>query len=434
MWRIYIESFIGLFFLFIVSLFAFDFFVYQLNPDYDYVLEDMHAAALHHALNTLSEPQGSAFTAQLLANYADTTASILNIVPLDNAPNEVKHYFAMPPPPHPYSFYDEERALWLTFPNSESFYHIAPDEGALVRQKIAFSDSLFFVFTAIGFMIYSSWLIWFISRRTRALQRATAEFAKGNLNVRAPTNSGNKVGKMNESFNEMADKISQLITSNRTLTQAVAHDLRTPIFRIQWQAEILHEEADTPALKEKIASIIEDTEEMEQLVDALLYFAKVGRQDAPLNRENICAQPFVTQLVERLPNPQHRQIDVAVDPNISFLADKILLKRAIENVLANAMRYSRSKMAVHCFQHKQTVQIVIEDDGPGVPEQYRERLFEPFFSIDPSRNKANMGHGLGLAIVKLIIEKHDGHAAFEEPSSSGARVVLTFPYLGADNQ
>ncbi len=111
MWRIYIESFIGLFFLFIVSLFAFDFFVYQLNPDYDYVLEDMQAAALHHALNTLSEPQGNAFTAQLLANYADTTASILNIVPLDNAPNEVKNYFALNPPPHPYSFYDEERAL-----------------------------------------------------------------------------------------------------------------------------------------------------------------------------------------------------------------------------------------------------------------------------------------------------------------------------------
>ncbi|MEZ9523973.1 ATP-binding protein [Enterovibrio norvegicus] len=434
MWRIYIESFIGLFFLFIVSLFAFDFFVYQLNPDYDYVLEDMQAAALHHVINTLSEPQGSEFTAQLLTNYAESTASTLNIVSVDLAPQEVQNYFAQSPPPHPFSFYDEDRALWLTFPDSSTFYHIAPDQTAQVRQKIEFSDALFFVFTAIGFLIYSSWIIWFIGRRMRALQHATAEFAKGNLSVRAPTNSGSKVGKMNESFNEMADKISRLITSNRSLTQAVAHDLRTPIFRIQWQAEILHEEAKSPALKQKLASIIEDTEEMEQLVDALLYFAKMGRQDAPLSKENIVAQPFIEHLVKRLPNPENRQMDILVDPNISFIADKTLLKRAIDNVLVNAMRYSVSRVTVHCSQDAQTVKIIIEDDGPGVPKQFRERIFEPFFSVDPSRNKANMGHGLGLAIVKLIVEKHRGFATFEENPTGGAKLVLTFPNHDADNQ
>ncbi|MDD1793422.1 ATP-binding protein [Enterovibrio makurazakiensis] len=434
MWRIYIESFIGLFFLFIVSLFAFDYFVYQLNPDYDYILEDMQAAALHHVLSTLSEPQGSEFTAQLLANYAESTASTLNIVATDVAPKEVQNYFAQDPPPHPYSFYDDNRALWLTFAHSDTFFHIAPDDTNLVRQKIEFSDSLFFVFTAFGFLIYSSWLIWFIGRRTRALQHVTAEFAKGNLNVRAPTNSGSRVGKMNESFNEMAEKISQLITSNRSLTQAVAHDLRTPIFRIQWQAEILHEEATSPALKQKLASIIEDTEEMEQLVDALLYFAKVGRQDVPINKEDIPAQPFIAHLVERLPNPQNRQIDAKIDHDISFWADKTLLKRAIENVLVNALRYSVSSVIVRCSQHAQIIKITIEDDGPGIPEQFRERLFEPFFSIDPSRNKSNMGHGLGLAIVKLIIEKHDGKATFEEGSTGGAKLVLTIPNHDTDNQ
>ncbi|WP_394209144.1 ATP-binding protein [Enterovibrio calviensis] len=434
MWRIYIESFIGLFFLFIVSLFAFDFVVYQLNPDYDNVLEDMQAAAVHRVLSTLSEPQGSEFTAQLLANYAESTASTLNMVPVDVAPKEVRDYFAQNSPPHPYSFHDDDRALWLIFPDSNTFYQIAPDETAMVRQKIDFSDSLFFVFIAVGFLIYSSWLIWFIGRRTRALQHVTAEFAKGNLNVRAPTNSGSKVGKMNESFNEMADKISQLITSNRSLTQAVAHDLRTPIFRIQWQAEIIHEETHSPALKKKIASIIEDTEEMEQLVDSLLYFAKVGRQDAPLNKEEIAARPFITHLIARLPNPQNRQIDAMVDPDIVFMADKTLLKRAIVNVLVNAMRYSVSRVTVHCSQHAQTIKIIVEDDGPGIPEPFRERVFEPFFSVDPSRNKANMGHGLGLSIVKLIVEKHDGQATFEEGSTGGAKLVLTIPNPGSDNQ
>ncbi|WP_028025717.1 ATP-binding protein [Enterovibrio calviensis] len=434
MWRIYIESFAGLFVLFIVSLFAFEFFVYRLNTDYDYVLEDMQAAALHSVIVSISESQGSEFTTQLLTHYAESTASKLNIVSANLAPKEVQSYFAQSLPPHLYSFHDDDRALWLTFPDSDTFYHIAPDETSLVRQNIDISDALFFVFITVGFLIYSSWLIWFIGRRMRALQHVTAEFAKGNLNVRAPTNSGNKVGKMNESFNEMADKISQLITSNRSLTQAVAHDLRTPIFRIQWQAEILHEEADSPTLKQKLASIIEDTEEMEQLVDALLYFAKVGRQDIPLNKEDIAVLPYIASMVERLPNPHHRHIDVAIDPDISFLADKTLLKRAIENVLSNAMRYSVSTITVRCYRHAQAINIVVEDDGPGVPAQFRERIFEPFFSVDPSRNKANMGHGLGLAIVKLIIEKHDGHATFEESPSGGARLVLTLPDTDADKQ
>nr|WP_269809286.1 hypothetical protein [Enterovibrio nigricans] len=90
MWRIYIESFVGLLFLFIVSLFAFDFFVYKLNPDYDYILEDMQAAAFQHVISTLSEPQDSEFRAQLLDNYAESTASTLNIVPVMWSPKRCR--------------------------------------------------------------------------------------------------------------------------------------------------------------------------------------------------------------------------------------------------------------------------------------------------------------------------------------------------------
>ncbi|EOD79674.1 Sensory histidine kinase in two-component regulatory system with RstA [Grimontia indica] len=427
MWRIYIESFIGLFVLFIVSSFAFNLFVYELTTDYDYVLEDMEAAAFQNLVNTLHEQHDDKAIKQLLAEYAQSTANTLNLVHADNIPAEVKDYFSGNNIPHPFSFLDENRGLWFTLSDSPNFYHLAPDIETLVRQKIEFSDSLFFVFILGGFLVYSTWLIWFLSRRVRVLQRVTADFAKGNLNARAPTNSGSKVGKLNDSFNEMADKISLLITSNRSLTQAVAHDLRTPIFRIQWQAELIKEEAQSEELRKKVTSIIEDTEEMEQLVDELLYFAKIGRQDRSLTKETLPAAPFIQHLVERLPNRQNREIEVIIEPDISLLADKPLLKRAIENILTNAVRYAESTVTVICQQNGNTTQIIVEDDGPGIPEEYRESVFEPFFSVDPSRNKANMGHGLGLAIVKLIVEKHDGHAVFEESAKGGAKLIVTIP-------
>ncbi|USH05427.1 HAMP domain-containing protein [Grimontia kaedaensis] len=427
MWRIYIESFIGLFVLFIVSSFAFNFFVYELTTDYDYMLEDMEAAAFQNLVNTLDEQHDDTAIKQLLAEYAKSTANTLNLVHADNIPAEVKDYFSGDNIPHPFSFLDENRGLWFTLSDSPSFYHLAPDIETLVRQKIEFSDSLFFVFILGGFLVYSTWLIWFLSRRVRVLQSVTADFAKGNLNARAPTNSGSKVGKLNDSFNEMADKISLLITSNRSLTQAVAHDLRTPIFRIQWQAELIKEEAQSEELRKKVTSIIEDTEEMEQLVDELLYFAKIGRQDRSLTKEAFLALSFIQHLVERLPNRENREIELVIEPDISLLADKPLLKRAIENILTNAVRYAESTVKVICQQNGRSSQIIVEDDGPGIPDEYRESVFEPFFSVDPSRNKANMGHGLGLAIVKLIVEKHDGHAVFEESTKGGAKLILTIP-------
>ncbi|WP_239643973.1 ATP-binding protein [Grimontia indica] len=387
----------------------------------------MEAAAFQNLVNTLHEQHDDKAIKQLLAEYAQSTANTLNLVHADNIPAEVKDYFSGNNIPHPFSFLDENRGLWFTLSDSPNFYHLAPDIETLVRQKIEFSDSLFFVFILGGFLVYSTWLIWFLSRRVRVLQRVTADFAKGNLNARAPTNSGSKVGKLNDSFNEMADKISLLITSNRSLTQAVAHDLRTPIFRIQWQAELIKEEAQSEELRKKVTSIIEDTEEMEQLVDELLYFAKIGRQDRSLTKETLPAAPFIQHLVERLPNRQNREIEVIIEPDISLLADKPLLKRAIENILTNAVRYAESTVTVICQQNGNTTQIIVEDDGPGIPEEYRESVFEPFFSVDPSRNKANMGHGLGLAIVKLIVEKHDGHAVFEESAKGGAKLIVTIP-------
>ncbi|MGF1807088.1 ATP-binding protein, partial [Aliivibrio sifiae] len=294
---------------------------------------------------------------------------------------------------------------------------------------ISFNDSLFFVFIIGGFLIYSISLIWFLNRRILVLELVTADLARGNLNARVPTNSGSKVGGLNESVNDMADKISQLISNNRTLAQAVAHDLRTPIFRIQWQAELIQESTIIEDVWEKVASIIEDTEEMEQLVNELLYFTKISSQEIPLHKELFLLEPFINHLVKRLYNPKNREIEVIIDPDVYLLAATNLFKPAIDNALSNAVRYAESKVRLVCQSSKQQLKIIIEDDGPGIPEKYWGTVFEPFFSLDPSRNKENMGNGLGLAIVKLTVEKHGGQVILEKSELGGVKLNLIIPNL-----
>ncbi|MGF1900400.1 ATP-binding protein [Aliivibrio sifiae] len=429
MWRIYIESFIRLFFFFIFSLFAYDEFVYQLSSDYDYVLEDMESAAFQRILLRLSECSTNQELNQYLLNYADLTASNLNLVHPEELPEDVKNYFALNEKIHSFSFRNEDRHLWITFPDVSNFYHFEPDTNSMIREKISFNDSLFFVFIIGGFLIYSISLIWFLNRRILVLELVTADIARGNLNARVPTNSGSKVGGLNESVNDMADKISQLISNNRTLAQAVAHDLRTPIFRIQWQAELIQESTIIEDVWEKVASIIEDTEEMEQLVNELLYFTKISSQEIPLHKELFLLEPFINHLVKRLYNPKNREIEVIIDPDVYLLAATNLFKPAIDNALSNAVRYAESKVRLVCQSSKQQLKIIIEDDGPGIPEKYWGTVFEPFFSLDPSRNKENMGNGLGLAIVKLTVEKHGGQVILEKSELGGVKLNLIIPNL-----
>ena len=304
-----------------------------------------------------------------------------------------------------------------------------PDVESSLRKAIAFDDDLLWGFILAGFFIYTSVFIWFLSRRVRVLEEATVKFAQGNFNSRAPTGSRYRVGSLNDSFNYMADKISDLITSNRSLTNSIAHDLRTPIFRIQWQAEMLQDESLTRVQHEKIASIIEDTEEMEQMVDELLYFAKVERPDTILNIEPIALRAYIEVLLNKLPNNHRNMVVLDVPEAMIIDADSALVKRLINNLLSNALRYVDQEVRLSANQDEDAIFIIMEDDGPGIPVEHWSAIFEPFYSADRSRNKSNTGFGLGLAIVKLIIDRHGGNICVGASSLGGAKFTIRIPRL-----
>ncbi|MBW3695299.1 HAMP domain-containing protein [Vibrio sp. T187] len=430
--RIYLESILGLFGCFIASLFLYEISVYQLNTDYEFVLEDYEALAYQNMVDNIATNQGLEAAHQALYQFADTARSKLVIhSPSDELPQEVADFFASQP--NQTIYHDDDRQLWFRLSDSNNTYHYLPDEQTFVREKVALEDNLIWAFFISGFMVYGVGHLFIIFRRVKKLEQVTLRFAEGDLSARANTSKGSAIGSLNQSFNVMAERIHHLIESNRSLTNAVAHEMRTPVFRIQWQAELLKDTPLSDTQRQTVESIVEDTEEMEQMVDELLYYAKLDNRRLELSFEALDLSSYFPVAIQRWSKetslPIHfRNSNQEDNLPLNVNVDKRLLSRALDNLLRNAFKYANSQVLI-TIEHSETVfHISIHDDGPGVDEVHQAHLFDAFYVGDKARNKAKNGHGLGLSIVKKVCEQHS--ATVEVGHSSelhGARFTMTFP-------
>jgi two-component system sensor histidine kinase RstB len=404
--RIYLESLLGLLICFISGIVAYEICVYQLNTDYEHVLQDYEATAHQQLIENIAKNQGLEAAHQAINQFVETTRNkLVTFSPEDEIPGPVSKFFSTNP--STFIFHDEERDLWFRLANSDNTYHYLPNSEAFVRQKIELEDDLIWLFFLASFILYGLCHVLIIFRRVKKLESATLSFAEGDLSSRAETSSGIAIGSLNKSFNLMADRIHRLIESNRSLTNAVAHELRTPIFRIQWQAEMLKDTLLNEEQESTIESIVEDTEEMEKMVDELLYYAKLDSCDL----ENLQQPLEIRDLLDHAMTRWNK--DTELDINLSLpeqpyeiLADEILLNRALDNLVRNAMKFARSQVLIEASAHQEQLQIAVHDDGDGVAQEHQARLFEPFYVGDKARNKAKSGHGLGLSIVDKICAQH----------------------------
>ncbi|OEF61014.1 two-component sensor histidine kinase, partial [Vibrio cyclitrophicus 1F175] len=272
--RIYLESLLGLLVCFFIGIVTYEVSVYQLNTDYAYVLQDYEATAHQQLIANIAKNQSLEAAHQAIDQFVETSQNILvTFSSNDEIPTPVSEFFSTNP--NTFIFHDDERDLWFRLIGSDNTYHYLPDNEAFVRQKIELEDDLIWLFFLASFILYGLCHLVIIFRRVKKLEYATLRFAEGDLSSRAETSSGIAIGSLNKSFNLMADRIHRLIESNRSLTNAVAHELRTPIFRIQWQAEMIKDTPLNESQQHTVESIVEDTEEMEKMVDELLCYAKL---------------------------------------------------------------------------------------------------------------------------------------------------------------
>ncbi|UTZ43186.1 ATP-binding protein [Vibrio campbellii] len=425
--RIYLESFLGLIILFVASLVGYEVIVYQLNTDYDYLLEEHEAQAFHELIYPIYQEKGEEYTIQQLEKFATSSHMLLIAEEMKSVPSQIQQVFDEDPFIN--TAFDQERDLWFRFEPGSPTFKLSQNPNSPIIQAINFDDNIVWLFFLAGFALYCVLLIWFLSRRVRELEKVTIAIASGDFNARADTSSSKSVGTLNKSFNHMADKVSRLITTNRMLTNAVAHELRTPIFRLQWQADLLADASLNKQQQKYVDSIVEDIDEMESMVEELLYYAKMERPNAEIQTSSVALSSFTQSLLSKW--QRDTQLSVLIDdsssPMTTIEADPQLLKRALDNLLRNAMRYAQNQIVLEIVETPDKSCIRIHDDGCGVEEKDWPHLFDAFYSADKSRNKSTSGFGLGLAIVKQIVELQKGEVSISHSPYGGACFTICFP-------
>jgi two-component system OmpR family sensor kinase len=258
----------------------------------------------------------------------------------------------------------------------------------------------------------------------QALSKVADEFGAGKLSARASFKRGASIYPLAERINHMAGRIEGLVESQNDLLHSVSHELRTPIARLGFALELLRSAAPDGVLTPRIAAMERDLAELNALVGELLGMARIGSERA-LQAAPFALAPALQECGELLDYPVEMELDAALG---WATGDQRLLMRAIGNVLRNAQKYAKNRIILSARRVGATaVEIVVEDDGPGLPESERERIFEPFYRLDRSRDRATGGFGLGLSIARKAVELHGGTIRAEGALLGGARFVMTLP-------
>jgi two-component system OmpR family sensor kinase len=258
------------------------------------------------------------------------------------------------------------------------------------------------------------------------LSRVADEFGAGKLTARAHMKRSASIYPLAERMNHMAGRIAELLESQKNLLHSVSHELRTPIARLGFGLELLGAKTDDPALKKRIDAMEHDLAELDELVKELLGMTRLDSAQA-LQLANCELASLLRGCADGLqPAPPDLACELA--PGLGSIdGDARLLTRAVGNLLRNAAKYCSGRILLSARRELGKVEIAVEDDGPGIPEAERERVFEPFFRLDRSRDRTTGGFGLGLSIARKAVQLHRGSLRVEESSLGGARFVITLP-------
>ncbi len=287
--------------------------------------------------------------------------------------------------------------------------------------------------TAIGLGFAVLVWLWIrpIWRDLESLRQTARALGEGRFEARAPAARSNLFSLLAETLNGMAERVQKLIAAQRELSSAISHELRTPIARLRFALEMAADTDDRSERERHWKTMEEDLEELDNLIDSSLTHARFERERPTLNLTPIALVPWLEEEVEDLrilAGTLMLEVDLAhLPPNLMARLDRKSMPYAVRNLLRNAFKYAKSRVRVTAEVKGDELLIHVEDDGIGVPEDERERIFDAFTRLDRSRDRTSGGYGLGLAIVRQVMEAHGGRAYADASSIGGARFTLAWP-------
>jgi len=274
--------------------------------------------------------------------------------------------------------------------------------------------------------------LWFSRRLVKPLEtlsRTARDFGAGDTAARARLVRDDELGDLGKAFDDMADRTSSLISSQRQLMADVSHELRTPLARIRVALELAVE--DPGAAKELLTDVGADLDEIDQLIEDILVTARLDAEQAPVKREPISVGELADRAVKRfVAKHPARTLEQSVDDaERAIECDPVLLRRALDNLLDNAAKYSEASAPVRLEVHTngKGVELAVVDKGVGMTKDELERAGTPFWRADGSRARKTGGVGLGLALARRIARAHGGDVALDSSPGRGTTARLQIP-------
>ena len=274
------------------------------------------------------------------------------------------------------------------------------------------------VILAVAFFV-----IRYILRPVKWLNTGVQEVSRGNLKHRVPLKKSDELRDLAAAFNNMTERIRDMLHTKEQLLLDVSHELRTPLTRMKVALEFLE---DSQA-KQNLQA---DLEEMEEMVSEILETARRQHKYENLKKQPANLADLLKQTVAAFENQQPGIEMVDVTPQMKTEVDPEQVKTVFENVVNNAIKYSQpdsEPIQVSCQKQESFAIIRITDNGIGIPDAELAHIFEPFYRVDKSRSKDTGGYGLGLSLCKTIMEAHDGKIEVQSRPGQGTTVSLFFP-------
>ena len=279
-------------------------------------------------------------------------------------------------------------------------------------------------------LLGSVWIARSIAKPVRLLHQASLQMAQGNLAVRVAKDVGKRsdeLGQLAQAFDQMADKVSDLLNTQQQLFRDISHEIRTPLTRQKLAIELARS-SDTP--EPYLSKIEQQNQNIEELINQLLTFMQVNKA-TQLKAEPVSLSALLTACIEAA-ELELKAKEISLQSNWQSDAvingDALLLTRTFENLLMNAIKYSpvHSTIAINILETQEEIRIELSDEGPGIPETELDAIIKPFYRADQSRNRSTGGFGLGLAISSQIILQHDGRLSISNRKEKGLSVEIVF--------
>src|SRR6266850_7348020 len=303
----------------------------------------------------------------------------------------------------------------------------------LIVSQSLYGGGLFFdakpFLMAGGWVLLFSVVFWFplvhgIKRSLAQMTRATERIAQGRFDGRLRIRRRDELGQLGNAVNLMAERLQGFVSGQKRFLGDTAHELCTPLARIQMVVGILEQRAEASS-QPYIQDLRDEVQQTSSLVAELLSFSKASLAGAALKLRPVAVEDLLKRAIQREANPD-TDIRIELEADLQALAAPDLLQRALANLLRNAVRYAggQGPITVSGAREADAILVKISDCGPGVSEEFLQRLFDPFFRVDDARTRESGGVGLGLTIVKTCVEACGGAVTCANRKPTGLEVSL----------